>query len=242
MITEVTTITKIFTKYAKSNPGYYFLSVVFFPITLMVPLFFLVGESNRIDIFIGSTICTTTIMTIADISDIISHDKYAKSVCFFITRPVKPYHYILGVGLSTLFYNLIGVCVVFLAGAFLMSFQISILQLIIVFILVILGWFISCSLGFAVGMWGPKDPRTNTSIASILGYSLTFLAPAYYPIEYLPRFLQSISKVFYTTNLALIGKATLGKGSINATSMIVIAAYIAASFIFLFVLAQWNTD
>ncbi|MCG2821590.1 MAG: ABC transporter permease [Candidatus Atribacteria bacterium] len=241
MFTNIITITKIFTKYARNNLGFYFLGVVFFPLSLLIPLIILVDAANRADIFIGSAICATTIMTITDISDIISHDKYANSISFFITRPVKPYQYILGVGLSTLFYNLVGVVVIFSSGILFLDFSVNILQLLGVFVVIFIGWFISCSLGFIIGMWGPRDPRMNTSLASMIAYVLTFLAPTYYPISALPPFLQKLSYLFYTTSLSMIGKNLIRHDWIHMVNVYIILIYLAISLVILFKVTRWKT-
>lgn len=241
MFKNIITITKIFTKYAKSNPGFYFLGAVFFPLSLLIPFTILVDVANRADIFIGSAICATTIMTISDISDNISHDKYANSISFFITRPIRPYQYILGIGLSTLFYNLVGVVVIFSFGILFLNFSVNILQLLAVFVVIFIGWFISCSLGFIIGMWGPRDPRMNTSLASMIAYVLTFLAPTYYPISALPAFLQKLSYLFYTTNLSMIGKNLIRNDEIHMVNVYIILIYLVINIVILFKVTHWKT-
>jgi len=235
------TITRIFTKYAKTNPGYYLLGAAFFPLSLLIPLAILGGTANGADIFIGSAICATTIMTITDISDMISHDKYGNSISFFITRPIKPYQYIMGVGLSTLFYNLIGVVVVFSFGILFLNFSVNIFQLLAVFVVIFTGWFISCSVGFIIGMWGPRNPQTNTSLAGMIAYVLTFLAPVYYPVSALPAFLQKASYLFYTTNCSLIGKDLIRRNEIHMVNVYMILIYVVISLVIMFKVAHWKT-
>lgn len=242
MLSSLLTITKIFTKYARRNPGFYFIGVVFLPISLLIPLTILVDPQNRLDIFFGSAICGTTIMTISDISDIISRDKYLNALSLFITRPVKSYHYIIGVGLSTLVYNFLGLIVIVIFGVLLLQFTITAVQLLFFFAIIFIGWFISCSIGFLIGMWGPEDPRTNTSLASILAYVLTFLAPTYYPINALPPVLQKISYIFYTTNLSIVGKSIILNQPTPWVNVIIISSYCILGLIFMFRLSKWKTE
>jgi ABC-type multidrug transport system permease subunit len=242
MISNTLTIAKIFMKYAISNPSAYFVGVVFFPVSLLVPLVMLGSTEIRTDIFVGSIICTTTIMTITDISDIVSHDKYGNSVSLFTTRPIKTFEYILGVGLSTLVYNIFGLLVILLIGATFLGFQFTIIQTMQIMLLVITGWLISCSIGFLFGLRGPKDPRMNTGIASIVAYMLTFLAPAYYPISALPPLLQNISFVFYTTSLSLVGKSIIRNDDIPTVGTAILFIYLTVSLVLLFKIMQWKTS
>lgn len=241
MIANIIIIARIFMKYAISNPSAYFVGVVFFPVSLLVPLVMLGSPEIRADIFIGSIICTTTIMTITDISDIVSHDKYGNSLSFFITRPVQTFEYIFGVGFSTLVYNLYGLLVIFLIGTAFLGFHFSVVQAIEIMILVIAGWLISCSIGFLFGIRGPKDPRMNTGLASIVAYMLTFLAPAYYPLSALPAWLQNISFVFYTTSLSLVGKSIIRNEDIPGMGIVILFLYVLVSLVLLFRVMRWKT-
>lgn len=240
MFTNIITITKIMTKYAKSNPWFYFLGVVFFPVSLLAPLVLLVDRTYWVDILTGSAVCSTTIMTIADISDVISYDKYTNALAFFITRPIKLIEYIIGMGLGTLFYNVAGVSTILIIGHFILGFDLTAVQVVSFFVIIFLGWFISCSIGFTMGMWGPKHPRTNANVASILGYSLTFLVPVYYPLEILPSFLQKIMYCFYTTHLALIGKSIVRGAPLPASSLIAMAIYLTVMVVVFFRILRWK--
>lgn len=240
MFTNILTVTKIMTKYAKRNPWFYFFTVIFIPVSILAPLVLLVDRKYWADIFIGSAVCSTTVMTIPDLSDVISHDRYTNSLSFFITRPIRLVEYIIGMGLGTLFYNLAGVSTILLVGYLFLGFNMTIVQIILFFIIILLGWFISCTIGFTVGMWGPRDPRINVSIGSILAYSFTFLVPVYYPLEALPPFLQKIMYCFYTTHLALIGKNVVRNAPIAAFNIAVVGIYfIVVTFVFLKVL-KWK--
>jgi len=241
MSSPILATTQIFTKYAQRNPFFYLLGVVLFPLSLLLPLSVLAGQSARVDIFIGSAICATTITTIGDISDIISYDRYSNAISFFITRPVKPHQYILGIGASTLFYNLAGMAVIFVAGSWLLDFQLSAARIAAVLVLIFLGWFNSCCVGFAIGMWGPRDHRANANLAAVVGYALTFLAPAYYPISVLPPGLQELSLTLYTTNLSLVGKSILRGEPLPGLCLVVLALYFVFNLVMLFKLARWRT-
>ena len=240
MFTNIITITKIMMKYAKSNPWFYLFSVIFIPVSILTPLVLLVDRVYWVNVFVGSAVCSTTIMTIPDLSDAISHDKYTNALSFFITRPIRVIEYIIGMGLGTLFYNIAGVSTILIIGYLFLDLNLTIVQIVPFFIVVFLGWSISCSIGFTIGMWGPRDPRMNVSIASIVAYSLTFLVPVYYPIEVLPSFAQKIMYCFYTTHLALIGKSIVRNTPIATFNMAVIALYLIVVFIIYFRVLRWK--
>lgn len=242
MIRNVWTIANVFMKYARTNPGFYFLQVVFFPVSILVPFALVSREGMLINIFVGSAICSTTIMTIADISDIISHDRYSKAISYFTTRPLHQYEYIAGLGLSTLVYNLFGITTIFVCGVAFLDIRLSVASYLVVFFLTIVGWLVASCIGFLLGMWGPRDPRLNTAIASILAYTLTFLSPIYYPIEALPPILQTISKFFYTTDLAILAKATAAGSSLPVGPLMVVVGYVVVSVSLLLRFFRWNTE
>ena len=68
----------------------------------------------------GSLFSAMFITTIQDVGDGIVKDRYAGSRNFFITRPIKPIEYMLGIAISTLTYNgaggavMLAICVLFL--------------------------------------------------------------------------------------------------------------------------------
>lgn len=240
MLSNVVTITKIMTKYARSNPWFYFLQVIFFPLSLLAPLVLLVDRAYWVDVFIGSAVCSTTIMTIADMSDVISYDKYTNALSFFITRPITMFEYVVGMGLGTLAYNVAGVVTILVIGHFFLSVSLTVVQVVSFFVIIFVGWFISLSLGFVMGMWGPRNPRTNANIASILAYSLTFLLPVYYPLEILPSSVQKVMYLFYTTHLALVGKSVVRGLPVPLLSVLAITLYVGGVLVVVFRVLRWG--
>lgn len=240
MFTNILTVTKIMMKYAKSNPWFYFFTVIFFPVSLLAPLILLVDRAYWVNIFIGSAVCSTTVMTIPDLSDAISHDKYTNALSFFVTRPIKLIEYIIGMGLGTFFYNVAGVTTIVVMSHFFLGVDLEGAEVLSFFLIIFLGWFISCVVGFTIGMWGPKDPRINVSIGSMAAYFLTFLVPVYYPLEILPPLLQKVMYCFYTTHLALLGKSIVGGTPLPVMSVVVIALYFLAVLVVFFKVVRWK--
>jgi len=241
-LNKVLVTTLIFTRYARRNPGVYFLGVVFFPLSLLVPLLLLTTRTVWSQVLIGAAICSTTIMTVSDISDIVSRDRYTRSITYFMTRPVRPIHYVLGVGLSTLVYNLVGIGAVLLCSALLLDTFLTWVQGASLVLILLVAWLIAAAIGFLVGALGPRDPRANVNIATLIAYVLTFLAPVYYPPSILPPVAQALSKCLYSTHLAALGRAVLTDSPFSPVNLIAIVVFVGAALLSLAKLARWSED
>ena len=95
--------------------------------------------------------------------------------------------------------------------------EIHIYSIFYIFIGAFLGTFILGALGFITGLWAEKFDHTAT-ITNFIITPLSFLSRAFYSIERLPDFFQSISKInpfFYIIDICRFGFLGTSDGSIG---------------------------
>ena len=224
--TNILTTAKIQLKYVRNDPWWYFIEVIFTPFSILIPLFILAPE-HLIDIAMGSVIFSSIVTPITEVSNTIIYSKHDKSINFFITRPVTPAEWVLGIALGTLLYNLVGACVI-MAFCVLIGLELGVFQLFSFLLVIVCAWFISSILGFIIGNYGPEERHHNSALASMASFTLAFLAPVYYPLSALPSFMHPLAYCSYTTHLALIGKGVLNGTGIPIFSLIAVIGFLSA--------------
>jgi len=217
-IRNITVIAGIYLRYARRNPGFYFLQVVFLPMSILIPLLILT-QGLIVDLAVGSLICTQVVMTIQDVGDIVSGDKARKSRSFFITTPIKPTDYMIGIALAPLGYNVIGGAILLAFCRFALGVSIEPTQLFGIVLVLGAAWFISALVGFGIAEYGPRNWYHTGAICGIVSFFVTFLAPVYYPVERLPPILRFASYFLYTANLGSIGRSIMMGTSVDIVSV-----------------------
>lgn len=218
-IRNITVIAGIYLRYAKRNPGFYFLQVVFLPFSILIPLLLLTRKEMLVDIVVGSLLCTQVVMTIQDVGDIVAADRQTKSRSFFITKPIKPTDYMMGIALAPLGYNVIGAAILLAFCSFALGVSIGLAQLFGLALVLGAAWFISALVGFAIGEYGPRNWYHTGALCGMVSFLVTFLAPVYYPPELLPPNLRFVPYFFYTTYLASLGKSMVKGTSLDLVSV-----------------------
>jgi ABC-2 type transport system permease protein len=209
MITNVVTIARIYMKWALRNPLTYIFMICVMPLSILVPLSLLASRALIVDVITGGMLFSVVMGGISDMSQNISFDRQTKRLTFLITRPVLPFEYLLGMSIGGLCYNIVGSLLVFLFAFLTLSMKFSAFAVVETLTLLVVAWFISSCIGFVIGLYGPKDYRTNSAIANILAFAFTFLAPIYYPIDAIPSPIRPLSYVVYTTHIAMAIKAVI---------------------------------
>jgi len=195
---------------------------MFMPISILVPLIMIAPSYYYADIVIGALLFSVIGGGISDIALNVSFDKASRRISFFIVRPLSPLDYMLGIMFGGACYTIIGAIIIIFVGNLIIGFNLSIYQVILLLFLAIGAYAISSCLGFILALYGPRDYRLTGSFADILLFTLSFLAPVYYPIESLPAFIRPFSYVAYTTHLAHIGKSITRGESISIYSLLFI--------------------
>ncbi len=190
------------------------------PVSILVPLVILAPSEYHVDVIVGALLFSVVGGGLADVALNVSYDRATRRIAFLATRPVEPFEYALGVMLGGASYTMIGAIVVLLVGQLILGFKLSLTQLAGLLALAIYAYIISACIGFILALYGPKDFRLTGSLADILLFTLTFIAPVYYPVELLPEPLRAVSYTLYTTHLALAGKALARGADIPVSSLL----------------------
>lgn len=228
----ILTISKIYAKWLLRRPLTYFFISMFMPISILIPLTMMASKYYYPDIIIGTLLFSVIGGGISDIAFNVSFDRASKRISFFIVRQVRPIDYMLGIMIGGASYTIFGALIILVIGNIVIGFSLGPLQIVLLLLLVMGAYAISSCIGFILALYGPRDYRLTSSIADVLLFTLSFLAPVYYPIEFLPDFIRPLSYVAYTTHLAYIGKSIIRAEIISIYNLLFIATLFVALFLF----------
>jgi ABC-2 type transport system permease protein len=176
------------------------------PIAIIVPLLIIAPKSIWPDVLMGALLFSVVGGGISDVTLNVSFDKHFKRISFYTTRPVKSIDYMFGIVAGGFAYTIVSALILLFISNVILGFTLTGLKLLYILLTVLLAWFISSNIGFILALYGPKDYRLAGSLSDFLLFTVSFLAPVYYPIGALPIPLQWASYGIYTTHLALILK------------------------------------
>jgi len=230
---RVYVVAEMYRKWLTRRPLTYFFVAMYMPVSILVPLVILAPEAYHVDVVVGALLFSVVGGGIADVALNVSYDRATRRIAFLATRPLEPFEYMLGVMLGGASYTMVGALVVLLVGQLALGFKLGVAQALGLLALAFYAYTISACLGFTLALYGPKDFRLAGSLADVLLFTLTFIAPVYYPADLLPDPLKTLSYTLYTTHIALIGKA-LARGeailidSLTITTLFLIAMLLIA--------------
>jgi len=239
---NIVTIAKIYSKWQFRRPLTFFFIAMFMPISIIVPMLLLVSQKSWFNIIVGALVFSVIGGGISDVTLNVSFDREEKRNVFFITRNVKPMEYMLGILLGGASYTFVGAVVILLIGLSILGLAVTLAQILLMLGLVVIAWIASSNLGFILSLYGPKDYRLAGSLSDVLLFSLSFLAPVYYPLEILPLPLRYFSYMIYTTHLAILGKSILRSEPLSLFSI----AFVLIFSLVLFMISargmKWKKD
>lgn len=241
-IINITTIGKIYSKWQFRRPLTFFFIAMFMPVSIIVPMLLLVPRNSWFDVIVGALIFSVIGGGISDITLNVSFDRETKRNTFFISRDVKPMEYMLGILLGGASYTFVGAGAILLIGIVILEFTVNLTQIIAMIGVIALAWFASATLGFILSLYGPKDYRIASSLSDVLLFTLSFLAPVYYPVEILPIPLKYLSYAIYTTHLGILGKSILRSEPVEFFSLIFILLFSLILFLISARGMKWKKD
>jgi ABC-2 type transport system permease protein len=241
-IINIVTIAEIYSKWQFRRPLTFFFIAMFMPVSIIVPMLLLVPENSWSDVIVGALIFSVIGGGISDVTLNVSLDREIKRSAFFVSRGVKPMEYMLGILLGGASYTFAGAGVILLIGLGILGFSATFAQVLSMLGLVAIAWISSANLGFILALYGPKDYRVAASLSDVLLFSLSFLAPVYYPVEVLPVPLRTLSYPLYTTHLGILGRSVLRAEPLNAFSLAFVLIFSAALFFISARGMRWNRD
>lgn len=242
ILINILTIARIYSKWQFRRPITFFFIAMFMPLSIIVPMLLLVPQNSWFDVIVGALIFSVIGGGISDVTLNVSFDREMKRIAFLISRDIKPMEYMLGILLGGASYTFVGAIVILLIGTAILRLDVNALQILSMLGLVAIAWIASANLGFVLSIYGPRDYRLASSLSDVLLFSLSFLAPVYYPIEILPVPLRVISYGLYTTHLGILGKSILRTEPLSLFSL----GFVLIFSLLLFVISsrgiKWKRD
>ncbi len=212
--TNIITIAKIYAKWFFRRPLTYMFITIFMPLSVITPLLLISSKIDWPRIIIGSILFSVIGGGIADITVNVSFDKHMRRIVFLTTRPVKSMEYMIGIILGGASYTFFSAGIILAVGDAILHFRFTVLQLFLLGLIILLAWFISSNIGFIISLYGPRDFRLAGTLSDFMLFSITFIAPVYYSIQILPKYLQTASQFLYTTDLALLANSVVRTSSL----------------------------
>lgn len=190
------------------NKLFYVYLTLFLPLTIAVPMRMIAGSESLPYISTGTIIFTVTMNALTTANQDIAVDRTLKRITILITKPISSTVYFLGLLLSNGLQTMPATFMVVVVLYFITTFYIKNAPLFIFSLL--MGWYISVLLGFLIGVSvSTKNYRQAILLGNIVSFILSFLAPVYYPLRFIPKPLRWVSLALYTTHVAnLIGSST----------------------------------
>jgi len=184
-----------------------FITIVVWPI---IPMFFMgvfLGEEGVRQGIIGMIVTSVSFSGIYVAQDYVFNRTITKLQDFFVASPVKEYEYIFGISLSSLLTTLIAVLIGYL---FILYLGIASILKLIYFTLIILGGALMLlPLGFLIGSRFDDAGRVN-GLTNVLAIVFSFIAPVYYPLDYIPENFRIYTYFLPTTHIAHLSRLILG--------------------------------
>jgi ABC-2 type transport system permease protein len=188
-----------------------------------IPLFFILVFGGQISYgLVGAMVSTISFIGISAAIQDINADRYVKIREMIIAMPVSPISYSVGIALAPLILSLPSL-IFFIA----IAIWLKVLPLISIGWLIaslVLCWAALSSIGFIISTYLQRASiYTLNNIANILGLSLIFMPPVYYPEEILGG-LSWIAMIFPTSNVA--GLIRVYSGSLQLPQEMVIVRWL----------------
>jgi ABC-2 type transport system permease protein len=147
-------------------------------------------------------------------SDLTHYRQDLKLHEMMVASPVGPGTYVTGMALSEFMFSLPGMVVFVVLSVLYTHYVFGVLSVLIILATLILVWIFATSLGFTLATY-LADVRETFAVSPIISIFLTVVPPVYYPIGYLPIWLQPIAYAAPTTWAANLVQGALGLGTVQ---------------------------
>jgi ABC-type multidrug transport system permease subunit len=214
-LSDIIVIARIYYLQFRDQLGKYLFS------GLLIPLasFFLASAtagreaSQQLRFFTGAILLSFSIITIMWLGSILIEDRFYGRLKLFITAPVSPISYVLGILFYAYILGLVTSLGFFLAARILgISVEPHLFQL---FVVVFLTLSTFASIGVILSQYA-GTLQAGGVLADAVSIMLIFLSPVYYSMETLPKSMQVLAALLPPTYAAQgISKALLGKNGVG---------------------------
>lgn len=231
-LSDVSVIGRIYYLQFRDELGRYLFSGFFIPVGAFLVASTATGKDlpNRLRFFTASFLLSFSMLTIMWLGSILIEDRFYGRIKLFITAPVSPASYVLGILFYAYILGLI-TSLGFLLTAYLFSIPVQ-PQFLPLLLLIIVTLSTFTGIGIAVSQYA-KSLQAGGVLADSTSMILIFLSPVYYPIEILPKGMQYLAYLLPTTYAAdgfakgLSGKDGIGIDLLVLTFMSLLTLAIA---------------
>ncbi|MGB9760610.1 MAG: ABC transporter permease [Brevinematia bacterium] len=210
-----------------------FLTAVIFPVFISLVSIFVFHVVNLPYAFSMVVLFMTSLSTIALVSQGIVSDEQSRTLAIFVTLPIHPFSYALGIALHSLIFNSSGL-IILIPLYFLLSLlteKVPIANFILIFVASLPGWVTCLSVGFFIGIFGMKKNWVY-ALSSMLSVIFAFVNPLFIPIENLPVVFHYLIYLIPTTPFALIIRGIVAGSSFEYILVNLIINFVYAVIMF----------
>jgi ABC-2 type transport system permease protein len=239
-LTDIAIIFRIHFSKLRGEMGPFLLTSFIFPVGMYLFLSVVAGDEhiNRIQFLSGSIVFSTTMVSIMWVGYHLLEDRFRGRLKLFVTSPVKPISYILGVISFASLQAVIGITGLLIVAK-LVGLQIHFSPLILP--LLCLGLLSHTSIAIIISRFANSMPQ-GTLITDGLGAGLVFVSPVYYSITQLPKSIQPAAYLLPPTFLADGLRKVLSGNNAIAIDLIVLGVMATASMLISLKLTRWRED
>ncbi|MCI4321869.1 MAG: ABC transporter permease [Thermoplasmata archaeon] len=207
--------------------------VVLFPLAFLFFLGAIVQPGLRTQVVVGAVMMETALLNVNVLAQSMGADKESKQYDLWVSLPVSPIVYVTALAVSLLPFSLLSAVLTIGVGVLAFGVTIPLAVVPVLFLGFLLVWASTLGIGFAIGVFG-RTPRQINQVAQFVGIVMTFFAPVFYPVSFLPLPLRAIAYAWPITWGTVLLTGLL---SSNATSVleatVVLTAFAVASLVFI---------
>jgi ABC-2 type transport system permease protein len=195
---QIATATLMLLKEATRELGLVLGFSILFPIGILFFLDVQVPATDRVQVLVGTIMMEMSLLNVNALAQSMGQDKDTKIFDLWVSLPVSPVVYTVSTALSFLPFSLASAFVTLIVAstAFGISLPLTLIPLLIAGLLLV--WLSTLGIGFLIGAYG-RTPRQINTYAQLVGILLTFFAPVFYPVTFLPPELQVVAYLWPLT-------------------------------------------
>lgn len=178
------------------------------PIGLTIMISFAAGitESAKINYIIGAIVFSLSMAGVNGVGQDIAQDRLLGTLKWFITSPIHPISYALGLLIPHVIAGLLNTTIILLLGKYVWGAPLILSPILpLIFILSILSLL---GVGTVIGSYS-KVPAQAYGLTNVISFVIILLSPVYYSIDALPSYLRPVSYIFPTTYSAEVLRTLL---------------------------------
>jgi len=198
----------LYAKWMLKNKLFYVYLTLFMPFSILVPFYLIASESNRPYIAVGTIVFTLLSNSLVTACQDLATDKLLKRIAVLLSKPISSTEYFLGQLLSNALQTFPAM-VAIVATLWIVG-VLSIHNTALFIAGLVLGWYISTAIGYALAIaLSTRDYNTIVIVSNVVSFILVFLAPIYYPPTYLPKSFRLLTLTLPSMHIAnIIGAAS----------------------------------